>query len=129
MFFIIYTHRKELKMRTLFNNFIDNLSTILGKIITKIAEKMQKMKLYYKNNKKWTLYLYLNGQCIDKRKIDKDFAPMGKFYIVKVRGMKHLLGTNRKVQIVVQSYKYKLTDEKKREAHIETLIYEGVDIK
>ena len=44
-------------MRTLINNFIDNLSTILGKIITKIAEKMQKMKLYYKNNKKWTLYL------------------------------------------------------------------------
>lgn len=116
-------------MRTLFNNFIDNLSTILGKIITKIAEFMQKLRLNYENNKKWTLYLYLNGQCIDKRKIDKDFAPMGKFYVVKVRGMKHLLGTNRKVQIVVQSYKYKLTDEKKREAHIETLIYEGVDIK
>ena len=125
MFFIIYTHRKELKMRTL----IKKISAILGKIITKIAEKVQKLKLYYENNKKWTLYLYLNGQCIDKRKINKDFAPMGKFYIVKVRGMKHLLGTNRKVQIVVQSYKYKLTDEKKREAHIETLIYEGVDIK
>ena len=86
-------------------------------------------ELTRKANKKWNLYLYLNGQCIDKRKIDKDFAPMGKFYIVKVRGMKHLLGTNRKVQIVVQSYKYKLTDENKREAHIETLIYEGVDIK
>ena len=112
-------------MRTL----IKKISAILGKIITKIAEKVQKLKLYYENNKKWTLYLYLNGQCIDKRKINKDFAPMGKFYIVKVRGMKHLLGTNRKVQIVVQSYKYKLTDEKKKEAHIETLIYEGVDIK
>lgn len=116
-------------MRTLFNDFIDNISAILGKIIGKIVEISQKLKLYYENNKKWTLYLYLNGQCIDKRKIDKDFAPMGKFYIVKVRGMKHLLGTNRMVQIVVQSYKYKLTNEKKREAHIETLIYEGVDIK
>ena len=125
MFFIIYTHRKELKMRTL----IKRISAIFNKLIGKIAELMQKMKSNYENNKKWTLYLYLNGQCIDKRKIDKDFAPMGKFYIVKVRGMKHLLGTNRKVQIVVQSYKYKLTDEKKREAHIETLIYEGVDIK
>ena len=112
-------------MRTL----IKKISAIFNKIIGKIAEFMQKLKLYYKNNKKWTLYLYLNGQCIDKRKIDKDFAPMGKFYVVKVRGMKHLLGTNRKVQIVVQSYKYKLTNEKKREAHIETLIYEGVDIK
>ena len=112
-------------MRTL----IKKISDIFTIIIDKIVEKAQKLKLYYGNNKKWNLYLYLNGQCIDKRKIDKDFAPMGKFYVVKVRGMKHLLGTNRKVQIVVQSYKYKLTDEKKREAHIETLIYEGVDIK
>ena len=125
MFFIIYTHRKELKMRTLIKKII----AISLNIFDKIVEKAQKLKKYLINNKKWTLYLYLNGQCIDKRKIDKDFAPMGKFYIVKVRGMKHLLGTNRKVQIVVQSYKYKLTDEKKREAHIETLIYEGVDIK
>ena len=125
MFFIIYTHRKELNMRTL----IEKISDISLNIFDKIVEKAQKLKKYLINNKKWTLYLYLNGQCIDKRKIDKDFAPMGKFYIVKVRGMKHLLGTNRKVQIVVQSYKYKLTDEKKREAHIETLIYEGVDIK
>jgi hypothetical protein len=125
MFFIIYTHRKELKMRTL----IKQISAIFNKLISKIAEFMQKLRLNYENNKKWTLYLYLNGQCIDKRKIDKDFAPMGKFYVVKVRGMIHLLGTNRKVQIVVQSYKYKFTDEKKREAHIETLIYEGVDIK
>lgn len=112
-------------MRTL----TKKISAIFTIIIDKIAEFMQKMKLYYENNKKWTLYLYLKGQCVDKRKIDKEFAPMGKFYIVKVRGMKHLLGTNRKVQIVVQSYKYKLTDEKKREAHVETLIYEGVDIK
>ena len=112
-------------MRTL----IKRISTIFNKLIGKIEELMKKMKLNYENNKKWSLYLYLNGQCIDKRKIDKDFAPMGKFYVVKVRGMKHLLGTNRKVQIVVQSYKYKLTDEKKKEAHIETLIYEGVDIK
>ena len=112
-------------MRTL----IKRISTIFNKLIGKITEFMQKLRLNYENNKKWNLYLYLNGQCIDKRKIDKNFAPMGKFYIVKVRGMKHLLGTNRKVQIVVQSYKYKLTDEKKREAHIETLIYEGVDIK
>ena len=112
-------------MRTL----IKKISAIFNKIIGKIAEFMQKLKLYYKNNKKWTLYLYLNGQCIDKRKIDKDFAPMGKFYVVKVRGKKHLVGTNKMVQIIVQSYKYKLTNEKKREAHIETLIYEGVDIK
>ena len=112
-------------MRTLIKKII----AIFNKIIGKIAEFMQKLRLNYENNKKWTLYLYLNGQCIDKRKIDKDFAPMGKFYVVKVRGKKHLVGTNKKVQMIVQSYKYKLTNEKKREAHIETLIYEGVDIK
>ena len=112
-------------MRTL----IEKISDIFTIIIDKIVEKAQKLKKHLINNRKWTLYLYLNGQGRDKRKIDKDFAPMGKFYVVKTRGMKHLLGTNRKVQIVVQSYKYKLTDEKKREAHIETLIYEGVDIK
>ena len=112
-------------MRTL----IEKISDISLNIFDKIAEKSQKLKKYLINNKKWTLYLYLNGQCIDKRKIDKDFAPMGKFYIVKVRGKNHLVGTNKKVQMIVQSYKYKLTNEKKREAHIETLIYEGVDIK
>ena len=112
-------------MRTL----IEKISAIFTIIIDKIVKKAQKLKKYLINNKKWTLYLYLNGQCIDKRKIDKDFAPMGKFYVVKVRGKKHLVGTNKMVQIIVQSYKYKLTNEKKREAHIETLIYEGVDIK
>ena len=112
-------------MRTL----IKKISDISLNIFDKIVEKSQKLKKYLINNKKWTLYLYLNGQCIDKRKIDKDFAPMGKFYVVKVRGKKHLVGTNKMVQIIVQSYKYKLTNEKKREAHIETLIYEGVDIK
>lgn len=113
------------KIKSIFHNLIEKIA----EKVQKIAKLLQKIQNNCKNEKKWALYLYLNGQCIDKRKIDKDFAPMGKFYIVKVRGMKHLLGTNRKVQIVVQSYKYKLTDEKKREAHIETLIYEGVDIK
>jgi hypothetical protein len=96
----------------------------MKKIISKIKEKIKKIKKHYED--RWILYLYLNGQYIAKKIIDKDFAPMGKIYVVKVRGKKHLLGTNRKTQIIVQSYKYKYTDEKKKEAHIEVLMYEGV---
>ena len=40
MFFIIYTHRKELKMRTL----IEKISDIFTIIIDKIVEKAQKLK-------------------------------------------------------------------------------------
>ena len=82
----------------------------------------------YKENKKWKLYLYLNGQCIKCLKIDKDFAPMNKIYVVKVRNKRHLLGTNKPAQIVVRSYKYKYTDEVKKTAHIEVIMYEGVEV-
>lgn len=100
----------------------------MSNLIEKIAEKLQKMRINYENRKKWKLFLYLNGQCIKCLKIDKDFAPMGKIYVIKTKGKKHLLGTNKNVQIVVRSYKYKYTDEKKKQAHIEVVLYEGVDI-
>lgn len=96
--------------------------------ITIIAEKMQKLKNNYENNKKWKLYLYLNGQCIKCLKIDKDFAPMNKIYVVKIKNMKHLVGTNKPVQMVVRSYRYKYTDEIKKQAHIEVLNHEGVEL-
>lgn len=107
------------------------MKKIIGKIkniFTIIVKKMQKLIKYFKNNKKWKLYLYLNGQCIKCLKIDKDFAPMNKIYVVKVKKMEHLLGTNKPVQIVVRSYKYKYTDEIKKTAHIEVIIHEGVEI-
>lgn len=100
----------------------------MKKIIKKIIEKIGKIKKEYELNKKWKLYLYLNGQCIKCLKIDKDFAPMNKIYVVKIKGKKHLIGTNKKTQIVVRSYKYKYTNETKKEAHIETILYEGVDM-
>ena len=100
----------------------------MNSIIKKIVKKIQKVKKYYENNKKWKLYLYLNGQCIKCLKIDKDFAPMNKIYVVKVRNKRHLLGTNKRVQIVVRSYKYKYTDEVKKTAHIEVIMYEGVEV-
>ena len=96
----------------------------MNSIIKKNVKKIQK----HKENKKWKLYLYLNGQCIKCLKIDKDFAPMNKIYVIRTYGKKHLLGTNKPVQIVARSFKYKYTDEIKKEAHIEVMIYEGVTI-
>lgn len=93
-----------------------------------MINKIKKIIKTYKENKKWKLYLYLNGQCIKCLKIDKDFAPMNKIYVVKVRNKRHLLGTNKPVQIVVRSYKYKYTDEVKKTAHIEVIMYEGVKV-
>lgn len=112
-------------MIKLFKNTIENTSAFFTNICNEIVKKIQK---YFKNNKKWKLYLYLNGQCIKCLKIDKDFAPMNKIYVVKVRNKRHLLGTNKPVQIVVRSYKYKYTDEAKKTAHIEVIMYEGVEV-
>ena len=93
-----------------------------------MINKIKKIIKTYKENKKWKLYLYLNGQCIKCLKIDKNFAPMNKIYVVKVRNKRHLLGTNKPVQIVVRSYKDKYTDEVKKTAHIEVIIHEGVEV-
>lgn len=93
-----------------------------------MINKIKKMIKKYKENKKWKLYLYLKGQCIKCLKIDKDFAPMNKIYVVKVMNKRHLLGTNKPIQIVVRSYKYKYTDEVKKTAHIEVIMYEGVEV-
>ena len=101
---------------------------LIKDMINAINEKTSKISKKLEENKKWKLYLYLNGQCIKCLKIDKDFAPMNKIYIVKVRNKRHLLGTNKPVQIVVRSFKYKYTDEVKKTAHIEVIMYEGVEV-
>lgn len=115
-------------MIKLFKDTIEEISTIFTNIFHEIVKKIQKVKKYYENNKKWKLYLYLNGQCIKCLKIDKDFAPMNKIYVVKLKNMKHLVGTNKSVQMIVRSYRYKYTDEIKKQAHIEVLNYEGVEL-
>ena len=105
-----------------------DISTFFTNIVDKFVKKLQKAKKYYENKKKWKLYLYLNNQCIKCLKIDKDFAPMNKFYVVKVKKMKHLIGTNKPTQMIFKSFKYKYTDEVKKTAHIEVIGYEGVGI-
>lgn len=107
---------------------IEKISVVFTKIIENIQKFVNKIVDIIEENKKWKLYLYLNGQCIKCLKIDKDFAPMNKIYVVKVKNKKHLLGTNKPVQIVVRSYKYKYTDEVKKTAHIEVIMYEGVEV-
>ena len=115
-------------MIELLKNMIENISAFFTNIFNEIVKKLQKIEKCYEKNKKWKLYLYLNGQCIKCLKIDKDFAPMNKIYVVKIKNMKHLVGTNKSVQMVVRSYRYKYTDEKKKQAHIEVLNYEGVEL-
>ena len=101
---------------------------LIKDMINVINNKASEINKKIEENKKWKLYLYLNGQCIKCLKIDKDFAPMNKIYVIKVRNKKHLLGTNKPVQIVVRSFKYKYTDEVKKTAHIEVIMYEGVEV-
>lgn len=105
-----------------------NIGQLILNVVNVINSKISEINEAIEKNKKWKLYLYLNGQCIKCLKIDKDFAPMNKIYVVKVKNMEHLLGTNKPVQIVVRSYKYKYTDEVKKTAHIEVIMYEGVEI-
>ena len=42
------------------------MKRIINKIISYFAEKKNK----------WTLFIYLNNQCICKRKIEENFEPM-----------------------------------------------------
>lgn len=91
----------------------------------KLHKLVEKIKKYIDNNKRYRIYLYLRSQCIKKvhmRAIDE----MPDTYIINVYNKKHLLGTNRKVKLVVKPLKLKYSDDKKRELHIEVGLYEGV---
>lgn len=77
---------------------------------------------------KWKLFLYYKGQCVKKMFVDEEFKPMEHFYKVYFKKCKHLIGTNKKTLIILQYYKYKMTDNDKKEVHIETLINEGSDL-
>lgn len=82
----------------------------------------------FKKKNKWKVLLYFRCQYIGYQWINEDDKPMSLFYIVKVRGMKQLFGTNRKVQLIMKPILLKLTDEDKKEVHIEVETWEGVKI-
>ena len=106
----------------------DNFITALNNIGKKISELIKNLINKLTKKDKWKLYLYIKGQCVKKLYVDDEFKPMEHFYKIKVKRLKHLLGTNKKTQIIVQYYKYKMTDNDKKEVHIETIINEGSDL-
>lgn len=95
---------------------------IYNKLILYVKSKYKA----YKN--RWTLYLYFKNQLIKKMYVDDDYKPIEHLYDIKVRGFKRFFGTNRKIQTVVIPVKYKFSDNKKREVHIEVDLYKGVDV-
>lgn len=87
-----------------------------------------KMLIKLLKKDKWKLYLYLNGLCVKKLYVDENFKPMENFYVVKLINAKHLIGTNKLTQVILVYSKYKMTDNSKKEVHIETTIYRGSDL-
>lgn len=95
---------------------------MLKKIKNKIIEIKNKRKT------KWKVCLYYRCQYIGYQWINENDKPMTLFYIVKVKNRRHLFGTNKKVQLIMNPIKYKLTNEEKREVHIEVVPWEGVNL-
>lgn len=90
------------------------------KLIKNIKNKLQKKE------KKWTLFIYFQGQLIKKKKVDDKFEPTKEFYLVNITGKKHLVGTNKKVTMLMQFSTYKGTNEIKKQLHIEVENVKGV---
>jgi hypothetical protein len=77
--------------------------------------------------RKWKLYLYLNGVCIKKIRINVNEAPKDHVYIVNVWFKKQFFKSN-KVKVIVRPTKLIYTDEKRKETHWEFKYEEGIDI-
>ena len=68
---------------------------------------------------KWKLYLYLNGVCIKKLKINANESPKDNTYIFNVFFKKQIYGSNI-VKIIVRPSKVIYTDKRKKK-HIGNL--------
>lgn len=93
------------------------------KILNKIKEYIKKRK------DMWTMCLYVNNVLVKKVKVDEDYVPTDKFYLITFINKKQVIGTNKKTKMLCEFYKYKATIETKKEIHIELKINEGVDIR
>ena len=100
----------------------------VGGIMKKVFKKLFKKLFHKKKDKTWKIYLYLNNQCIKCIKVPTDFRPMEHFYIETLWFKKHLIGTNLPTKMVFKFYKYKYTDNKNKEVHIEVLPFDGMEI-
>ena len=92
-----------------------------------MKEKVKSLINKILKNDKWTLFIYYNGQLIKKIKVDENFKPMENFYYIRVKGFKHMFG-KRKVSLLFQYNKYKMTNNEKKQVHIEVKINEGSDV-
>lgn len=88
----------------------------------------KKIKSKILKEDKWKIYLYLQGQCVAKVYREDEATPLNEIYIVNVRGKKHLLGTDKRTQIVLKPYRYKFGNNDKKEIHLECIMFEGVRI-
>lgn len=92
-------------------------------------DKLKKLLNKITKKDKWKIYLYLKGQCIAVVYRDNDATPLNEIFNIKVRGLKHLIGTNKKMQILVKPYAFKFANNDIKEVHLECVIYEGVKIE
>lgn len=90
------------------------------KLITKLKEKREERK------KLWELFIYYQGQLIEVRKVKETFEPTKEFYLVNIRNKRHLVGTNRRVTMLMHFGTYKATELDKRRLHIEVTGVKGV---
>ena len=77
--------------------------------------------------RKWKLYLYLNGVCIKKLKINANESPKDNVYIFNVFFKKQIYGSNV-VKIIVRPTKVIYTNEKKKETHWEFIYEKGIEV-
>jgi hypothetical protein len=77
---------------------------------------------------RWKLYLFYNGMLIKKVKINKDEAPAGKVYFVRVYGKKSIFGSNI-VELAVRPKVLLDNDENKRRTYWGVVFEKGVSIE
>lgn len=78
-------------------------------------------------HKKWKLYLYLNGVCVKKIKLNDAENPKFKVFPTTIWFKKYIYGSN-KVNVVVRPTKLIFTDNKHKITHWEFKYEEGTDI-
>lgn len=76
--------------------------------------------------RKYKLYLYLNGICIKKIKINVNENPKDHVYPITIWFKKQFYKSN-KVKTIIRPTRLIYTDEKKRETHWEFKYEEGID--
>lgn len=91
--------------------------------------KIKKLLNKITKEDKWKIYLYLRSQCVAVVYRDDNSTPLKEIFNIKVRGLKHLIGTNKKTQILVKPYSFKFANNDTKEVHLECIMYEGVKIE